>query len=227
MFKNLLSLFFPPVCAGCDLLLTEGENVICSDCRHRIPLTDFHLVADNEAFGKFYGRLPVLHVSALCYFHKKGIVQRLIHQLKYHGQESVGEQLGYWYAMVLDRSIQFQKPDIVIPVPLHKRRLHQRGYNQVTTFAKALSDGLQIEFSDKILMRTSYEKTQTRKNLFQRALSQKELFDVDFSNATAGKHYLLVDDVITTGATLEACGRALLKIPDSRISIVCMAFSHS
>lgn len=227
MFENLLSLFFPPVCAGCDSLLTTGENVICTECRHKIPLTNFHLVRDNEAFGKFYGRIPVGHVSALCYFHKRGIVQRLIHQLKYKGQEGVGEQLGYWYASILIRSAEFEKPDFILPVPLHKRRLQERGYNQVTQFAKVLSNELKIRYADGILVRTSHEKTQTRKNLFQRSMGQKELFDVVLSNAEAGKHYLLVDDVITTGATLEACARAVLKIPDSKISIVCMAFSHS
>lgn len=226
MFENLISLFYPPVCPGCSELLSAGEQVLCTSCRHQIPLTNFHQIPNNEAFGKFYGRLPLEHVSALCFFHKKGIVQRLVHKLKYSGQEKIGTQLGYWYADVLNQS-DFVKPDVIIPVPLHPKRLRERGYNQVTNFAKALSHGLQIGFADDILIRTSYAKTQTRKNLFQRSLGKKELFNVDFKKAEAGKHYLIVDDVITTGATLEACGRALLKIPDTKLSIACMVFSHS
>ena len=227
MFKNLINLFFPPVCAGCENLLITYENVICTACRHKIPLTNHHLTPENEAFKKFYGRLPLEFAAALCYFHKKGIVQEMIHKLKYKGQEEVGAALGHWYAADLLPIARSQQIDIIIPVPLHERRLRERGYNQVTAFGQALSKGLAIPYEDKVLVRNVYSKTQTKKNLLARSMSDREVFDVAFSEAMHDKHFLLIDDVITTGATLEACGRALLKIPGAKISIVCIAMSHS
>lgn len=227
VIQNVISLFFPPVCSGCDGLLTAGEVAICAACRHNLPLTNFHLLKDNEAFGKFYGRIPVEHVSALCYYHKKGIVQQMIQQLKYRGQEAVGRQLGLFYGHLLRDSPTFLVPDAIVPVPLHKRRLRQRGYNQVMEYAHALSEVLEIPVRGDLLSRVVYAKTQTRKNLFQRALSHSEIFQANFTERDHGMHLLVVDDVITTGATLEGCGRALLKIPGSRISIACMAYAHS
>ena len=142
MFKSLINLFFPPVCAGCHLFLLSNENVICTLCRHNIPLTNHHLNPENEAFKKFYGRIPVEYASALLYFHKRGIVQELIHNLKYKGQEEIGSVLGTWYAEDLKNSAIIQSVDEIIPVPLHKRKLRERGYNQVTNFGLSLSKNL-------------------------------------------------------------------------------------
>ncbi|HEY0046601.1 MAG TPA: phosphoribosyltransferase family protein [Flavobacterium sp.] len=204
-----------------------NERTICTSCRHVIPLTNHHLIQNNEAHQKFYGRLPVEHASAFCYFHKKGIVQEMIHKLKYKGEEEIGSVLGSWYSEELRSLSSFTKFDIIVPVPLHKKRLKERGYNQVTTFGKALSEGLSIPYDDSLLQRNVYAKTQTKKNLLARSISEKSVFGVTFSNEHHNKHFLLIDDVLTTGATLEACGRALLEIPGSRVSVACMAMSHS
>ena len=227
MFKVLMNLFFPPICAGCNGLLLTDENVICTVCRHHIPLTQHHLIQENEAFKKFYGRLPVESASALCYFHKKGMVQEMIHKLKYKGLEEVGDALGSWYAEELKTITSIKNVDEIIPVPLHKRKLRERGYNQVTSFGLALSEGLQLPYNDQLLERKIYSKTQTKKNLLGRAIGDKSVFDVVFTESDHNKHFLLIDDVLTTGATLEACGRALLKIPGAKISIACIAMSHS
>lgn len=228
MFTSLIHLFFPKVCAGCDSILHTHENVLCSQCRHDIPLTQHFLIPDNEAMKKFYGRIPVEHVSTFMYYHKKGVVQQLIHNLKYKGLEAVGTTIGDWYAEDLKVLDVMQSVDAIIPVPLHRRKLRERGYNQVTAFGLSLSGNLKIPYRDNLLIRTVYSKTQTRKNLLGRSeVGASEIFDVQFSDSDCGKHFLLVDDVLTTGATLEACSRALLKIPEVKISIVCMAFSHS
>jgi ComF family protein len=227
MFKSLVNLFFPPVCAGCNSFLLTYEVVICTACRHNIPLTNHHINPANEAFGKFYGRLPLEFGAALCYFHKKGIVQEMIHKLKYRGQEDVGAAFGSWYAADLKGISSIADVDMVIPVPLHKKRLRERGYNQVTAFGKALAEGLDVVYDDTILVRNVYSKTQTKKNLLARAIASASIFDVEFQPQHHNRHFLLIDDVITTGSTLEACGRALLKIPGARISIVCIAMSHS
>ncbi|MFV5690601.1 ComF family protein [Flavobacterium sp. LT1R49] len=227
MFESIINLFFPKVCSGCSSFLVVNENVICTVCRHDIPLTNHHLNPVNDAFKKFYGRIPVIHTSALFYFHKKGIVQELIHNLKYKGHEEIGTILGEWYAEDL-KNIQLLKTvDEIIPVPLHRRKLKERGYNQVTAFGKALSSSLNLDYNDSLLIRNVYSKTQSKKNLLGRTEGIETIFDVSFTEKDHHKHFLLIDDVITTGATLEACSHALLKIPGIKISIICMAMAQS
>ena len=227
MLKYLLNLFFPLVCSGCNSFLLTNEKVICTLCRHHIPLTNHHLNPENEAFKKFYGRIPLEYASAFLYFHKKGIVQEIIHKLKYKGHQEIGSVLGKWYAEDLKEKTTVQTADIIIPVPLHTKKLRERGYNQVTTFGLALSKELDIPYNDSLLFRTTYSKTQSKKNRLDRSEGIDAVFDVCFNDRDHDKHYLLVDDVITTGATLEACSRALLKIPGARVSIVCMAMAQS
>jgi len=227
MFESLINLFFPKVCSGCSSFLLTNENVICTVCRHDIPLTNHHLIINNDAFKKFYGRIPVLHASALFYFHKKGIVQQLIHNLKYKGHEEIGAILGEWYAEDLRTIALLHTADEIIPVPLHRRKLKERGYNQVTTFGKSLSTSLKIDYNDSLLKRNVYSKTQSKKTLLGRTEGIETIFSVTFTEKDHNKHFLLIDDVITTGATLEACSRALLQIPGAKISVVCMAMAHS
>ena len=227
MFKSIVNLFFPKVCSGCNSFLLTNENVICTVCRHDIPLTNHHLNPDNDASKKFYGRIPIQHASALFYFHKKGIVQQLIHNLKYKGHEEIGSIIGEWYAEDLSQMEFIQTVDEIIPVPLHPRKLKERGYNQVTTFGRALSSSLNLPYNDCVLNRNKYSKTQSKKNLLGRTEGIESVFDVTFTEKDHDKHFLLIDDVITTGSTLEACSRALLKIPGAKISIVCMAMAQS
>lgn len=227
MFKNIINLFFPPVCVGCESFLLSNENVICTLCRHNIPLTNHHLNPKNEAFNKFYGRIPVEYVSALLYFHKKGIVQELIHSLKYRGHQEIGTVLGDWYAEDLKVLELIKTVDVIVPVPIHKKRFRERGYNQVTNFGLSLSKNLNIPYNDSILRRNIYSKTQSKKNFLGRTEGIDTIFDVSFTEKDHNKHFLLIDDVITTGSTLDACSHALLKIPGAKISIVCMAMAHS
>ncbi|WP_230470678.1 ComF family protein [Flavobacterium cheongpyeongense] len=192
-----------------------------------MPLTQYHLDPNNEAVKKFYGKIEIDHASAFLYFNKKGIVQELIHNLKYKGYEEIGTLLGNWYVEDL-KSIKPETPfDVIIPVPLHQKKLKERGYNQITTFGNALAKGLNIGYNDAILFRKKYSKTQSKKNLLGRLEGIENVFDVHISKENHHRHFLLVDDVLTTGATLEACSRALLKIPGAKISIVCMAMANS
>lgn len=227
MIQELINLFFPKVCAGCESLLLSGENVICTRCRHDMPQTNHHLIAENEAFRKFYGKVPVAFVVCFLYFHKRGIVQQLIHNLKYKGCEPIGTVIGDWFGPNLKLPIATHNVDEIIPVPLHPKRLRKRGYNQVTTFGKSLSEHLNIPYNESLLVRKLYSKTQTRKSLLHRSqLVETNIFETDFTAADHQKHFLLIDDVLTTGSTLEACARALLKIPGAKISIATIAFSQ-
>jgi ComF family protein len=226
MFKKVLNLFFPKACAGCNSFLLANENVICTVCRHEIPLTNHSKIENNEAMAKFYGRIPIEFAGAFLYFHKKGIVQELIHKLKYKGHQDIGTSIGYWYAEELKNIKELQDVDYIIPVPLHKKRLKERGYNQVETFGKALSESTKIAYNDTVLFRNVYSKTQTNKNILGRSEVVKSIFSVTADESFHNKHFLLIDDVITTGSTLESCGRELLKIPGARLSIVCMAMTQ-
>lgn len=227
MIKSLFNLFFPPSCLGCSQFLSENEQVICTQCRHEIPLTYHHLDPGNVAMMKFYGRLPAEHVSALMYFHKKGIVQEIIHNLKYRGHQEVGTLIGDWYGTELKNCENLKSIDAIIPIPLHRKRLHKRGYNQVNTFGIALSKHLNCPLNDTILKRIQHSKTQTFKSLVSRNEIKSHTFQSYFTTEHHDKHFLLIDDVITTGATLEAAGKALLEIPGAKLSIVCMAMSQS
>lgn len=192
-----------------------------------MPLTQYHLDPKNQAVKKFYGKIDIQFASTFLYFNKKGMVQELIHNLKYKGHEEIGTVLGNWYAEDL-KEIQLEIPfDVVIPVPLHPKKFKERGYNQVTTFGKALAEGLKIPYNDSVLYRKKYSKTQSKKNLLGRSENIENIFDAVLTEENRNKHFLIVDDVLTTGATLEACSRALLKIPGTKISIVCMAMANS
>lgn len=226
MFKSLINLFYPKVCGGCESFLLKNEIVICANCRHEIPLTNHHKNPNNEIVKRFYGKIDLDFGAALFYFHKKGIVQNMIHKLKYKGHEEIGEIIGYWYAEELKDIPELKTIDFIIPVPLHKKRLKERGYNQVTTFGKTLSKKLNIPYNEDLLVRKINSKTQTKKTLLNRTEIVYEVFDINNNNIQNGIHYLLIDDVITTGSTLEACAKKLLQIPNSKVSILCMAMSH-
>ena len=226
MLKNILNLFFPKVCFGCEGILLADENVICTTCRHNIPLTNHCFQFENEMFQRFYGRIPVEFAGAKLFFHKKGIVQKLIYNLKYFGHQEIGTEIGNWFAEDLKNLEIMKSIDAIIPVPLHKKRMKTRGYNQVTTFGMALSENLKIDYNPDILFRQVYKESQSKKVFLERNDGNINVFDVAYSDKNHNKHFLLIDDVFTTGATLELCAKALLKIPGTRISIVCMTMAH-
>jgi ComF family protein len=227
MLKALLNLFFPRLCNGCNALLLNNEAIICVKCRHELPLTYHHLIPNNEIMTKFYGILPIEQANAMLYFHAEGIVQELIHNLKYRKQQEIGSLLGNMYAYQLKESNKVPNVDFIIPTPIHKKRLQQRGYNQVTTFCNALSHELQIPVESELLFRTKHTLSQTKKTSAKRSEIKAKDFEVKYNDHHIGKHFLLVDDVITSGATIEACAKALLTIPESKVSILSIAYTQS
>lgn len=223
--KDVYALFYPEVCLCCKEPLTHYETTICITCRHDLPLTNFCSEKDNMIEKSCYGRIPVESATALFYFFKKGKVQELIHALKYKNQQQVGVILGNWLGNEMKASNRFNSIDCIIPVPLHKNKLKSRGYNQVTTFGKSLAEKLNIKYNETVLKRVSFTNTQTKKIRFDRWKNVDELFIVENHETLKNKHILLIDDIFTTGATLEACYKALKKTENLKISIACMAYT--
>lgn len=225
ILKNMFAVFFPEVCLCCNDYLLTNESVICLTCRHDLPLTNFSFEENNLIEKSFFGRIPLESATSLFYFFKKGKIQRLIHELKYNKQQQAGNLIGDWLGEQLIESKRFETVDCIIPVPLHRIKLKKRGYNQVTTFGKSLAKKLAIPFHENILIRVTSTKTQTKKLRIDRWKNVQELFFVQNIATLENKHILLIDDVITTGATLEACYEALNKTKNLKISIASMAYT--
>lgn len=225
MIKAVVNLFFPKVCYACLNLLGDNEDTICINCRHDLPVTNFHF-DDNDAVKKaLYGRAKIEHGTALFRFEKKGLVQQLIHGLKYKGYENIGFLLGNWLGGELKDVEEYKAIDMVIPVPLHKNKLKKRGYNQVAKFGQQIAKALNSEYKDDVLVKITNTKSQTSKGRFTRWTNSDELFALKNMSAIDGKHILLVDDIITTGATLEACISVLSQAENIKISIATMAIA--
>ena len=223
---DFVSLLFPELCAACRESLMANEEIICMDCRFNLPYTNFHLLADNIVAQQFWGKINVEAAFALFYFTKGGKVQNLLHQLKYNGQQEVGKLMGKMAGEQLLKNEVFKSVDYIIPVPLHKKRLRERGYNQSTCFAEGLAGKLNTVVEENNLIRQRATSTQTRKSRFARFENMQEVFAVLDPEKLANKHVLLVDDVITTGSTLEACGAELLKISGLKLSVATIAYAE-
>lgn len=224
--KDFIELFYPKLCAVCESQLLSEEKVLCTYCRHDLPLMDITNFKDNRVINSFYGRIPIEKAISFLYYRKVGKAKTLIHQLKYKGNQEIGTFLGDWFGRILKELNVFNDVDYIVPVPLHPKKEKQRGYNQLTTFGLRLSTLLEIPYQPNILVRKSTEKTQTLKQRFERFSNASTKFSIADNSLFTNKHILLIDDVITTGATLEACCVALLKTPQIKISIATMAFTE-
>jgi ComF family protein len=224
--KELLAIFYPKSCANCQKLLLPKEKVICIFCRHDLPFTNFQSFTKNTVAAIFYGRVRIEKAYAFLFFRKKGITKNLIHDLKYKGNEEVGIFFGNWLGEILSENQEFSSVDFIIPVPIHSKKKKIRGYNQVTKFGECLQHHLKIPFIEGILERTISKETQTLKSRFERFTDLDTKFSLRDSSQFKNKHVLIIDDVITTGATLEACALELLKTSGIKISILTMAYTE-
>lgn len=223
MFHDLLNLFYPKICQICENILVKNERIICTSCLHELPVINFQDNNENPVEKVFYGRMKVENATALLLFHKKGSVQKLIHQLKYKGHKEIGGFLGSWIGAELVTSGKFNDVDAVIPVPLHKKKRRARGFNQVEDFGSEVAKALKVPYVDNVLLKTSFSTTQTIKARLARWGNIEETFVLANPERIKNLHLLLVDDIITTGATLEACATVLKEAGGIKISIATMA----
>lgn len=231
-FSSLLTefadLLFPTLCLGCARSLGANEKILCTTCRINLPETKQHLnPGDQLHLNKFAGKVPVSFLASFVYFKKGSIVQKLIHQIKYKGQKEAAKELASWYGYQLKTECNLtEQADMLVGVPLHKSRMNQRGFNQADWIAEGLSEALSIPARTDVLIRKRFKSSQTRKNRMERWENVETVFDVPDYREVAGKNIILVDDVLTTGATLEACAVEMFRAGCRSVGVLTIAATH-
>lgn len=218
----MLNLLFPKICYGCRKQLLTSESTVCLECIHSLPISSFHKTGSEILKNRFYGRFLAKNATSLLYFQKRGLTQELLHNLKYRGKKEISSFFGKWLGAELAEDILYKEIEMVIPVPLHKQKLKKRGYNQVEGFGKEIALALNIPYRDDVLIKISKSGSQVFKTRLLRFEAEEE-FSTQNLETIRNKHILLVDDIITTGATLEKCALELLKGENVSISIATIA----
>lgn len=225
MLQDFLALIYPRNCVACGNSLFKHEEQLCNYCYTNLPKSNFHKYDKNPVATLFYGRTPLLLASSFYLFQKKGSIQKILHAIKYKHNKDLAVLVGKWYAEDLKTNETISKADFIIPVPLHSKKFKIRGYNQSEEFARGLSEGLKIHLNTNVLKRKEFTETQTKKSKYERWENVEDVFELNTPETFNNKHVVLVDDVITTGATIEACCQLLQKIEGIQISVLSIAYA--
>jgi ComF family protein len=224
LFVSLLYLFYPHVCEACSRGLTPAENILCVRCQRKLPVTGFQLRPGNQLEKVFWGRARIRHAMAAYYYAPGTVTQQLVHRFKYRRRQDIALYLGRQMGHALLQSAWLHEIDCIVPVPLHKAKARRRGYNQAGLLARGLSEIIRKPVLPHALQRLSYAGSQTSRNRVSRWENVSGVFSVKSAGDIRGRHVLLVDDVITTGATTEACCHPLLEA-GAEVSICALAFT--
>ena len=224
----ILSLFYPECCYVCEQKLVEGEKYMCLSCLLKMPKTNYHLQPDNSAADRFKGKIPYEKVAAFLYYNKGGYCQNLIKSIKYKGNARLGHHFGLLMAQNLQQySAFFEDIDLLIPIPLHRKRLKLRGFNQAEEIAKGIGQTTHIPVCTDLVKKKTQTQTQTKKGRYARWLNTIDIFAAEKKDDFNYNHVLIIDDVLTTGATIEACAQSVLQsYPDIKISILTLAVTE-
>jgi ComF family protein len=219
LVKDFIGLFYPEVCLCCGEELGVKEEFVCTMCMYKLPKTNFHKTQNNPLAKVFWGRVELDSVAAYCHYQKGNTVQELVHEIKYNGKKELGVYLGKHYGFDLKGFEVFNKVDALVYIPLHPKKLKKRGYNQSAYFAEGLSQSMGVPILHNAISRIKNTDTQTRKSRYERWENVEGIFKVEMATELKGKHVLLVDDVITTGSTIEACAHELIKAGVGKVSV--------
>lgn len=225
MIQDFLALIYPRNCVACGNSLYKHEDQVCNYCFTNLPKSNFHKQDKNPIEKLFYGRSDVFFATSYYLFHKKGNVQKILHAIKYKGNKQLAVLIGNWLGLSIYKEEKIKSATYILPVPLHLKKLKQRGYNQSEEFAKGLSEKLNIETNTTLLIRKEFTSTQTKKNKYERWENVESVFEITDTDALKNKHVILVDDVITTGATIDACCHVLSNIEGIKISVLSIAYA--
>lgn len=225
IFQHFFHLFFPHTCAACGSAQLRHGSGICPECLSTLPVTGYLSEPGNPVDEIFWGRICLKFAAACCFFTKKSLVQHALHQVKYHYRQDAGLQLGYWMGHQLAVTDWFSDVDIILPMPLHPKRQAERGYNQAELLCRGINTVTGKPYLPNILVRISSTRSQTKQHRQERWENMQGVFTVADPGQLVNRHILLIDDVVTTGATLEAMGAELTKIPGLTLSICCFAFT--
>lgn len=220
--SDVFSVISPLPCLACVREVRMPGSRICLSCSVSLPFSDHFENAQNQSFQRLKGRVAVEKVAAILYFTRSSVVQDMLHRFKYQGQEEVGEYFG-WLGACLWENAQWPKPDLVLPVPIHRQKLRRRGYNQSTVFGSSFAKKLEVSFYDQVLVKRKTSESQTGKGREERVQNVHKVFEVVQPELITGKKVLLVDDVITTGATLESCILEISRFQPAAVSVLLLA----
>ncbi len=223
LFNDIVDLIYPRICAACFDSTPVKDGIFCISCLSELPETNYHLIEGNPFETHFWGRIPLQVGAAFLFFVPDGKTQTLLHNIKYRQRSDFARIVGEFYGHRLKHSSRFQGIDVIIPVPLHWKKEHQRGFNQSAEFGKGLAEAMSLTFLKNGLTRKRFTETQTKKTRADRVANLKDAFVVTDQAKIRGKHILLVDDVLTTGATLESCALALLQTEGVKVSMATIA----
>ena len=221
--KSFFELFYPNLCLICGESLVTGEIQLCLKCQSQIPKTNYHLLPENPVEKRFWGKVPVANASSYFFFQKGSDFQKLIHELKYRGNREIGTILGKYAAVDLLENPEYHDVDWIVPVPLHPKKLAKRGYNQSEMICNGISVILEKPVNTSNLVRVQENTTQTKKSVYERYENTQGIFHLTNPEEFRDKHILLVDDVLTTGSTLEACIQTLLLAENCKVSVFTLA----
>ncbi|ULQ55158.1 ComF family protein [Flavihumibacter rivuli] len=223
--RPIAGLFFPHTCAGCGNELDDKHSGICYRCKHELPRTGFLSQNENPVARIFWGRVPLLHAAACSYFTKGSLVQEIMHQVKYRYRPDAALDIGKWMGREIMESPLAYSTELMIPMPLHSSREQKRGYNQATLICKGIHEITGLPFADNLVKRNKATITQTKQHRGERWENMQSAFELSEPTVLEGKTILLVDDVITTGATIEALAAQLRKEVNCRISVLGFAYT--
>lgn len=223
---SFLSLLFPRCCVVCGRPLAKGEECLCTMCNIELPRTDYHLRKDNPVEKLFWGKVPLERATSFYFYRKGSDFRQILHQLKYGGQKGIGAIMGRYMAAELQQSGFFEGVDVILPVPLHKKKQQIRGYNQSEWIARGITAVTGIPIDTEAVVRRKNTETQTRKSSLERWENVEGIFELHRAETLVGKHILIVDDVLTTGATTVECASCLTGIEGIRISVLTLAVAE-